>query len=211
MTVKKKIYKLPTYLAPREKNNKHKYKYIPKKIFQTGESHEVTKGMYDAVHTWIDKNPDWEYHFFDKTARRDFIKEHFPKKVLDAYDNLIPGAYKADLWRYCVLYIYGGLYVDNKCELLASSLNDVIPEDVEFLSLDEGEPGSHNDDFGLRIMQCFLCAKEDHEFLEKAIDLVVENVRTGYYGYTPVCPTGPSALGKAIKLVLKVKKMIQII
>ena len=53
---------------------KHKYKYIPKKIFQTGVSCEVTKGMYNAVHTWIDKNPDWEYHFFDDKACRNFIK-----------------------------------------------------------------------------------------------------------------------------------------
>ena len=206
MPAKKKTYKLPTYLAPSEKNNKYKYKYkyIPKKIFQTGEKHEVTKGMYDAVHTWIDKNPDWEYHFFDKTARRDFIKQHFPKKVLDAYDNLIPGAYKADLWRYCVLYIHGGVYVDNKCELLASSLNDVIPEDIEFLSMQE----MYNLEIGLgfMVMQSFLCAKANHKFLEKVIDLVVENVRTGYYGYTALCPTGPRALGKAIKLVLKVKK-----
>ena len=209
MPAKKKIYKLPTYLDPREKNNKHKYKYIPKKIFQTGETNEVTKGMYDAVYTWIDKNPDWEYHFFDKAARRDFITKHFPKKVLDAYDNLIPGAYKADLWRYCVLYIHGGLYVDNKSEFLANSLNDVIPEDVEFLSLQEMDSLDNNGCGvkNLRIMQSFIVTKRKHPFFKKAIDLVVENVETGYYGYTPVCPTGPRLLGMAIQKVLKTKEV----
>jgi len=209
MPAKKKTYKLPTHLAPREKNNKHKYKYIPKKIFQTGGSCEVTKGMYGVVNTWIDKNPDWEYHFFDNNACRDFIKEHFPKKVLDAYDTLIPGAYKADLWRCCVLYIHGGLYVDNKCELLASSLNDVIPKDVEFLSLQE-VGALDNDLWGvsdLRLLQAFIVAKPRHAFLEKVIDLILENVRTGYYGYNPVCPTGPRALGRAIQLVLNKKEV----
>ena len=118
---------LPKYLPPRDTSpsNKKSYKYIPKKIFQTWETNQVTPGMYDAVYTWIDKNPDWEYHFFDKDDRRNFIKDNFPKKVLDAYDNLIPGAYKADLWRYCVLYIHGGVYTDIKAVLLLG-LNDVI-------------------------------------------------------------------------------------
>jgi len=200
MPAKKKIYKLPTYLAPREKNNKHKYKYIPKKIFQTGGSCEVTKGMYDAVHTWIDKNPDWEYYFFDDKACRDFIKEYFPKKVLDAYDNLIPGAYKADLWRYCVLYIHGGLYVDNKCVLLASSLNDVIPEDVEFLSVLDRYLETM--EFSGYIYQAFICSKSKHPFLEKVIDMVVENAEIGSYGYDQLSPTGPGLLGKAINLAI---------
>ena len=209
MPAKKKIYKLPTYLAPREKNNKHKYKYIPKKIFQTGETNEVTKGMYDAVHTWIDKNLDWEYHFFDKTARRDFIKKYFSKKALDAYDTLIPGTYKADFWRYCVLYTYGGLYIDSKIELLASGLNDVIPKDIEFLSAQEVNPLNKlikhqiNGILDLRILAGFVVAKPKHPFLKKAIDLVIENIDKGYYGYTPVCPTGPRALGRAVQLVLK--------
>lgn len=197
------------HLAPRKKDNKHKYKYIPKKIFQTGETNEVNKGMYDAVHTWIDKNPDWDYYYFDNMARRAFIQKYFPKKVLDAYDDLIPGAYKADLWRYCVLYIHGGLYVDNKCELLESSLNNIIPEYTEFLSLQE-MGAVENDLWGvsdLRLLQAFIVAKPKHDFLEKAIYLIVENVRTGYYGYTPVCPTGPRALGRAIQLVLKKKEV----
>ena len=56
---------LPISLPPRDKNpsNNKEYKYIPKKKFQTYETNKVSSGMYDAVHTWIDKNPDWEYLF----------------------------------------------------------------------------------------------------------------------------------------------------
>ena len=56
---------LPISLYPRDKNpsNNKEYKYIPKKIFQTWVTNQVSPGMYDAVHTWIDKNPDWEYLF----------------------------------------------------------------------------------------------------------------------------------------------------
>ena len=34
--------------------------------------------------------------------------------MVAAYDRLIPTAFKADLWRYCVLYKYGGVYLDVK-------------------------------------------------------------------------------------------------
>jgi mannosyltransferase OCH1-like enzyme len=33
-------------------------------------------------------------------------------KYLKAYDTLIPNAYKADLFRYSVVYHYGGCYMD---------------------------------------------------------------------------------------------------
>ena len=33
-------------------------------------------------------------------------------RISQAYDSLIPTAYKADIWRYCVLYKYGGVYGD---------------------------------------------------------------------------------------------------
>ena len=197
------MYKeLPKYLAPRDENpeNNKEYKYIPKKIFQTWETNQVSSGMYDAVHTWIDKNPDWEYHFFDKDDLRNFIRDNFPKKVLAAYDTLIPGAFKADLWRYCVLYIHGGVYVDSKAELLIS-LNDVIPSDVEFLSVKD-RPCDMREPFGSYILQAFICSKPKHLFLEKVINLIVENAEIGYYGLEPISPTGPGVLGKAINLVL---------
>ena len=197
MSAKNKTYKLPTYLAPREKNNKYKYKCISKKIFQTWETNKVPSGMYDAAHTWIDKNPDWEYHFFDNKACRDFIKEHFPKKVLDAYDALIPGAYKADLWRYCVLYIHGGVYCDIKQELLIN-LNKVISSDVEFLSIKDRN--LTNFEFSGYIYQAFICAKPKHPFLKNAIEMIINNCDNGFYGNDALCPTGPALLGKALNL-----------
>ena len=198
----KQLKRLPKHLPPRDQNplNKKYFKFIPKKIFQTWETNKVTPGMYDAVHTWIDKNPDWEYHFFDNDDCRNFIKDNFPKKVLAAYDTLIPGAYKADLWRYCVLYIHGGVYCDIKAELLVG-LNDIIPEDVEFLSVKDID--SSKREFKGYIYQAFICTKPKHPFLKNVIDMLVENVSVGEYGHDSLSPTGPGLLGKAINFILK--------
>jgi hypothetical protein len=59
-------------------------------------------------------NPHLSFHFFSDTACRDFLRDHFGSEVTAAFDSLRPGAYKADLWRYCVLYRLGGAYLDVK-------------------------------------------------------------------------------------------------
>lgn len=50
----------------------------------------------------------------------------------EAYDALIPGAFKADLFRYCVLFIYGGVYADIDV-MLTSKLEMAIDDDVGFM------------------------------------------------------------------------------
>ena len=50
---------------------------IPKKIFQTFETTQLPEGMSKACLSWKIKNSDWEYYFFDKNDRVEFIKKHF--------------------------------------------------------------------------------------------------------------------------------------
>jgi hypothetical protein len=57
---------------------------------------------------------DCIHYLFHDAECRDFIAREYPPDVLMAYDRLIPTAFKADLWRYCVLYKYGGVYLDAK-------------------------------------------------------------------------------------------------
>jgi len=43
-----------------------------------------------------------------------FLHEHFGRRVAASFRRFKHGAHKADLWRYAVLYIYGGVYLDIK-------------------------------------------------------------------------------------------------
>ena len=195
------LKEIPSFIPAKDKNpiGKKKYGNIPKKIFQTWETNKLTFGMYDAVYTWINKNPDWEYYFFDKDNRRNFIRDNFSKKILAAYDNLNPGSYKADLFRFCVLYTHGGIYNDIKQELLVS-LNDVLPSDVEFLSIKDKD---HKSNEFLGYIYCsFICSKPKHPFLKKAIDLLVEYTEKGWYGSNSISCAGPGILGRSVNLCL---------
>jgi len=74
----------------------------------------------------------WEYKFYTDDEAGNFLSTHFPAEVREAYDTLRPGAFKADLFRYCVLLIYGGVYADVDI-MLESSLDVAIAPDVGFM------------------------------------------------------------------------------
>lgn len=77
--------------------------------------------MYQCVHDNLVLNRvgvDCIHYLFNDADCRAFIAQEYPDDVLYAYDQLIPTAFKADLWRYCVLYKYGGVYLDIKLGFL---------------------------------------------------------------------------------------------
>ena len=90
------------------------YPVIPLNIYQTWHTKDLPPLMRNAVNKIIRMNPRFNYKLFDDNDCRNFIKDNFNEDVLNAFDTLIPGAYKADLWRYCILYKNGGVYLDIK-------------------------------------------------------------------------------------------------
>jgi mannosyltransferase OCH1-like enzyme len=97
----------------------HKFKkenksVIPLDIYQTWTTKELSPKMKECVETLKRENPEFTHHLYDDDDCYKFIKDNFDKEVADSYDNIIPGAFKADLWRYCILYKKGGIYLDIK-------------------------------------------------------------------------------------------------
>jgi len=82
------------------------------------------------IETW--KKSGWEYKFYDDKDAEAFLSLHFPVEVTEAFNAIIPGAFKADLFRYCVLFIYGGVYADVDT-ILESSLDSAILSDTGFM------------------------------------------------------------------------------
>jgi hypothetical protein len=106
---------IPKVLPPRKKLNYEQK--IPKIIWQTMKSNQVPAIMKEYADTWIENNPEYEYRFFDDDAIIDFISNDFPD-YLEAYKKIKYGASKADLWRYLIMYKYGGVYVDMDCRCI---------------------------------------------------------------------------------------------
>jgi mannosyltransferase OCH1-like enzyme len=161
---------------------------VPANIFQTWHSKNLPPLMFETVKTIKRLNPRFKHYLFDDNDCREFIKNHFSQEILEAYDSLIPGAYKADLWRYCILYKYGGIYLDIK----------YIPVNgFKFINLLESEhwPLDINKS---DIYNALLVCKPGNEILLNAINKIVEHVKTKYYGHGFLSPTGPALLGALI-------------
>ena len=195
---------------------------IPKTIYQTWHSRTLPQKMADCVERLKRDNPEFEHHLYDDTECRAFIAENFDRSVVEAYDVLIPGAFKADLWRYCVLYKKGGVYLDIKfqCEpgfslkeltkddetfILDRPYGDLsLPIDVNLALLNSPtfydmlhEQTSNtwkNKQIGL--YNAVMASSPDNPVLYECIQRVVKNVKKGYYGYNPLYPTGPGLLGE---------------
>ena len=161
---------------------------IPLDIYQTWKTNDLPRQMRECVETLKRQNPEFRHHLYDDADCYQFIKDHFDPEVAEAYDALIPGAYKADLWRYCVLYKRGGIYLDIKyCNV----------GDFKLISLTDREyfvrdiPSS-----GEGIYNAFMICLPGNKKLENCIRRVVKNVQNRFYGNSCLEPTGPLMMKK---------------
>jgi mannosyltransferase OCH1-like enzyme len=90
---------------------------IPKLIWQTAKSIPHPQS-HEYIKTWIDKNPEYEWLFMDDARCDQFIQDHFNQEFYNMYLSLPYGVMRADVWRVCVVYVYGGVYVDTDCECI---------------------------------------------------------------------------------------------
>ena len=55
---------------------------------------------------------DYEFRYYSDDDCIRYLDKNFGKKYSDKFKELKNGAHKADLFRYCVLYLEGGVYMD---------------------------------------------------------------------------------------------------
>jgi mannosyltransferase OCH1-like enzyme len=157
---------------------------IPLNIYQTWHTKKLPPLMKRTVDSIIANNPAFKHNLFDDNDCRIFIQENFSNDVLKAFDTLIPGAYKADLWRYCILFKNGGIYLDIKY-LPVNKFKFINLTEKEHWVLDADKNGIYN---------ALIVCQPNNPILLKAINQVVENVKNKFYGESCLHPTGPLML-----------------
>jgi mannosyltransferase OCH1-like enzyme len=133
-------------------------------------------------------NPEFTFHIYTDTGCLQFIQKHFTSDVAEAFQALLPGAYKADLWRLCILYIHGGYYMDIKLSPLKKFRLIELSEDEHYV-LDRPTHSLH-------IYNALMVCKANNPFLFQCIRQIVKNVQNKYYGPSILSPTGPDLLGR---------------
>ncbi|MEE4210663.1 MAG: glycosyltransferase [Parvularcula sp.] len=168
---------------------------IPRTLYQTWDSVDtIPLGARAAQQTWRIKNPGWEFAFFDEVGRRNTVSK-FGDDAIRAYDRLDRIAFKADLWRYCQLYLDGGIYADIDSECLVP-FDDTLSEAATFVA--SAATPRTNGGLTWAVFQAFIAVTPRHPFLKAAIDRGIREILGGEPdGFTSI---GPSGLGMAINM-----------
>lgn len=172
---------------------------IPKIIYKTGPfaSKDLPIEIQNLFRNILENNLDFEMIYFDDNQCEDFISNNFDDRVLDAYNRLVPSAYKADLFRYCLLYQNGGVWSD-----LTQKFYEPIENFIDFkkdkLILVEGGFIDCAKKKGIEI--AFMASAPKNEIFLKAIEQIVMNVESNYYGCSSFNPTGPIMFRELVEM-----------
>eukprot|EP00978_Attheya_sp_CCMP212_P049689 scaffold697295_cov47-Attheya_sp.AAC.1 len=190
---------------------------IPRIVHQTWfepVTPEKYPNMSRLIESW--KRSGWEHRFYTDESAGAFLSMHFPPEVREAFDTILPVAFKADLFRYCVLLINGGIYAD--MDVLLEANLEAIGNDVGFMTpMDEpGKLSNHR----MCLWNGFIASAPGHPYLVKVVESVVNGVRNRFTSVDTdhtLCPNpelsvshafdtlftaGPCILGASLNRVL---------
>jgi len=169
---------------------------IPKKLHFTFKSSNLPPEYQDNLRIWRKYCHDWDIYFYSDEHILSFFEIHFPQYLDDV--KKIKGAVLADVFRYGVIYIFGGVY---------SYIDTVpvkpIPDDwllKECVMGYEYQPSKfecwdHKFFKKDTLCQWTFLAKPKHPLLKDALDKSIQNLREKNYKLTSIVDvlraTGP--------------------
>lgn len=142
-------------------NNERNMNKKPKLFITYWDKNKIPQKVYHNLQQFA---PSYEICVYDDHDGELFLAEYFHIEVLDQFKKL-KGAHKADLLRYCLLYIYGGVYLDVKTEL-------IYP--IHILFQDESVIYSVISHSGWSIHQGVLAAPAQSPFLYDCIQFIIQ-------------------------------------
>ena len=160
---------------------------ITKIIWQTNYTNNVSLPVYANYLFNRLMSLDWDYRYVSTEDRLDFIRTYASKQISDAFEQLTDGASQADLWRLFILNYYGGVYMDIDAHAVWPLSKIIKPEDKEVFLMTK-----HN------YSNYFIASSKSNTYLEKAINMIVDNIEKKNIGNGVYDLTGPTVLNKAI-------------
>jgi len=112
---------------------------IPAVIYQSCESRSSIKNPSVILNNYTN-NSEFDFYMYDVNDQREYIKNNFNEITLKTFDSLTYNK-KSELWKYCILYKKGGIYLDTKytikkslAEYISSHFMIFIDNDNSFIA-----------------------------------------------------------------------------
>ena len=167
---------------------------IPKVIYQSWKTKKLPEYAQKNAELLKKLNPEYEYVLYDDNDCRKFLLDNFGKNYLNAFDALIPGAYKCDFWRYAILYVKGGVYMDIDLTPLVP-FSTILPNTAELVSVTDrhvnGYPG---------IYQAFIATIPQHPIMLNCLQFTFSNIVNRIELSHNLSITGPALMAVAMNI-----------
>lgn len=148
---------------------------IPRHIHQTWHSRELPANLQRYHQSWRRHHPAWQILLYDDSACTQFVRQHYPA-LLEIYEGYRLSIQRADLFRYLVVYHYGGLYADVDMECLRP-LDRFLEMGSIVLSVEAHLTQRRRQELAypqpLQVANCIFAAQPRHWFLERVIEEAV--------------------------------------
>ncbi|TXN45458.1 glycosyltransferase [Methylobacterium sp. WL119] len=164
------------------------YSTIPRIIHHTYPIHDLPDSLSKNVENIKNINPNWEHKLYDDADIEDFISSQFGNRMLRIYRSIDPnyGAARADLFRYLVIYIYGGVYLDIKSSIVLPLDENLLEDDRYVLSKWRNSFGEEHEGAGLsgpmkripggEFQNWHIISCPRHPLLKLVIDSIIRNI-----------------------------------
>jgi hypothetical protein len=165
---------------------------VPKWIFRTGnESLEnIHPKIANIYNTQLENNPSYELFYFSEEDRAEFIQDLNNFDTEYTYNKFIPITFKCDIFKFALIYKYGGVFMDLTMESLIP-LDDIIKDYKEILAKDTDAPDG--------LCTGFMASVKETSLLQKGIENCVYNAQNNILGENPLYVSGPSMMSKVYK------------
>jgi len=160
----KKRFTIPRYSKALIQGKKQ---IIPKKIWQTNYTNQVSLPIYLNYLFNRLMSLSYDYYYVSTEDRLIFIKENASVDIVKAYERLNDGAAQADLWRLLVLQHLGGIYMDIDAHLVFPLSGLIRKTDKELFIL-KGSDNTHTN--------YFIASQKNHLILKKATEIILKNI-----------------------------------
>ena len=100
---------------------------IPKTIYRTHKNKKIINNFKKEFEITRKNCKNYDHIFFTDEECENFVKNNFSDRIYQAYISINPdyGASRADLFRYLIIYLNGGIYLDIK-SVIVKNIDDIL-------------------------------------------------------------------------------------
>jgi len=171
--------------------------HVPNFVHRIWECREIPDRYASALNTWVGKTKNMSVFLWTRNTSRQFVLKLEGTEKLMLYDRLLPGAYKADFFRYLLMYKFGGIYSDIDTILHKDlSANDVAHLRDDAVTVARDLTPSRLLNGGI------LVAPPGHALFRCALGEVIDHSRRRENILEDLDVTGPGVLGECARHIL---------